>query len=52
MEEHEKMVDIPKKTESLQEEVLRLRMENEYLKKLQALVQKRISRENGKEQKS
>ena len=51
MEEHEKMVDIPKKTESLQEEVLRLRMENEYLKKLQALVQKRIYQENGKEQK-
>jgi len=52
MKEYEKKADIPKKTESLEEEVLRLRMENEYLKKLQALVQKRISRENGKEQKS
>ena len=49
---YEKKADIPKKTESLEEEVLRLRMENEYLKKLQALVQKRIFQENGKEQKS
>ena len=31
------------------EEVQRLRMENEYLKKLNALVQERIARENGKE---
>lgn len=30
-------------------EVQRLRMENEYLKKLQALVQERITRENGNE---
>lgn len=30
-------------------EVQRLRMENEYLKKLNALVQERIARENGKE---
>ena len=36
--------------ESLEEEVVRLRMENEYLKKLQALVQKRRDQENGKEQ--
>lgn len=36
--------------ETLEEEVLRLRMENEYLKKLQALVQKRINQENGNEQ--
>lgn len=36
--------------ETLEEEVIRLRMENEYLKKLQALVQKRIDQENGNEQ--
>ena len=30
-------------------EVQRLRMENEYLKKLNALVQERIARENGNE---
>ena len=35
--------------EDLIAEVQRLRMENEYLKKLQALVQERIARENGKE---
>ena len=35
--------------EDLIAEVQRIRMENEYLKKLQALVQKRIDRENGKE---
>lgn len=35
--------------EDLIAEVQRLRMENEYLKKLQALVQKRIAQENGKE---
>lgn len=35
--------------EDLIAEVQRLRMENEYLKKLQALVQKRIARENGNE---
>ncbi|MCR5801102.1 MAG: helix-turn-helix domain-containing protein [Lachnospiraceae bacterium] len=35
--------------EDLIAEVQRLRMENEYLKKLRALVQKRIDRENGKE---
>ncbi len=35
--------------EDLIAEVQRLRMENEYLKKLNALVQKRIDRENGKE---
>ena len=36
--------------ENLIAEVQRLRMENEYLKKLQALVQERISREDGKKQ--
>ena len=35
--------------EDLIAEVQRLRMENEYLKKLNALVQERISQENGKE---
>lgn len=35
--------------EDLIAENQRLRMENEYLKKLQALVQERIARENGKE---
>ena len=35
--------------EDLIAEVQRLRMENEYLKKLNALVQERIARENGKE---
>ena len=35
--------------EDLIAEVQRLRMENEYLKKLNALVQQRIARENGKE---
>ena len=35
--------------EDLIAEVQRLRMENEYLKKLRALVQERINRENGKE---
>jgi len=35
--------------EDLITEVQRLRMENEYLKKLNALVQERIARENGKE---
>lgn len=35
--------------EDLIAEVQRLRMENEYLKKLNALVQVRIARENGKE---
>ena len=45
----------PKKMKNIQQEedliaeVQRLRMENEYLKKLQALVQERIARENGKE---
>ena len=34
--------------EDLIVEVQRLRMENDYLKKLQALVQERIARENGK----
>ncbi|EHO51355.1 hypothetical protein HMPREF9099_01973 [Lachnospiraceae bacterium oral taxon 082 str. F0431] len=34
--------------ESLIKEVQRLRMENEYLKKLNALVQERIKRESGK----
>ena len=34
--------------EDLLEEVQRLRMENEYLKKLNALVQERIKRENKK----
>lgn len=41
---------LDKKTEEdLIAEVQRLRMENEYLKKLQALVQERIALENGKE---
>ena len=35
--------------EDLLAEVQRLRMENEYLKKLNALVQERIARENGNE---
>ncbi len=35
--------------EDLIAEVQRLRMENDYLKKLQALVQERIALENGKE---
>ena len=35
--------------EDLIAEVQRLRMENEYLKKLRALVQERVDRENGKE---
>ena len=35
--------------EDLIAEIQRLRMENEYLKKLRALVQERINRENGKE---
>ena len=35
--------------EDLIEEIQRLRMENEYLKKLNALVQERIKRENKKE---
>ena len=38
--------------EDLIAEVQRLRMENEYLKKLHALVQKRIARENGNGSKS
>ena len=37
--------------EDLIAENQRLRMENEYLKKLNALVQERIERENGKKQK-
>ena len=40
---------LPKQTEEdLISEVQRLRMENEYLKKLQALVQERIDQESGK----
>ena len=39
----------PKDEEELIKEVQRLRMENEYLKKLNALVQERIKRESGKE---
>lgn len=39
----------PKVEEDLIKEVQRLRMENEYLKKLNALVQERIKRESGKE---
>ena len=38
----------PETEEDLIAEVQRLRMENEYLKKLQALVQERIDRESGK----
>ena len=34
--------------EDLKEEIERLRMENAYLKKLHALVQERVQRENGK----
>ena len=41
----------PQVEEDLIAEVQRLRMENEYLKKLQALVQERIARENGKKPK-
>lgn len=39
----------PEVEEDLIQEVQRLRMENEYLKKLNALVQERIKRESGKE---
>ena len=43
----------PKLDKNVEEDLIaenqRLRMENEYLKKLQALVQERIDRENGKE---
>ena len=39
----------PEVEEDLIKEVQRLRMENEYLKKLDALVQERIKRESGKE---
>ena len=43
---------LPKEVEEdLLAEVQRLRAENEYLKKLNALVQERIERENGKKQK-
>lgn len=46
-----KKVKLSKETEEdLIAEVQRLRMENAYLKKLNALVQERISRENGKKQ--
>ena len=42
----------PKLDKTVEEDLIaenqRLRMENEYLKKLQALVQERIDRENGK----
>ena len=38
----------PKVEEDLIAEIQRLRMENAYLKKLQALVQERVQRENGK----
>lgn len=42
-------VELSKETEEdLIEEIQRLRMENAYLKKLNALVQERIARENGK----
>jgi len=34
--------------ENLREEIERLRMENAYLKKLNALIQERVQRENGK----
>lgn len=44
---------LPEQTEKdLIAEIQQLRMENEYLKKLNALVQERIDRENGKEPKS
>ena len=42
----------PKLDKTVEEDLIaenqRLRMENEYLKKLQALVRERIDRENGK----
>ena len=45
----------PKLDKKVEEDLIaenqRLRMENEYLKKLSALVQERIERENGKKQK-
>ena len=45
----------PKLDKKVEEDLIaenqRLRMENEYLKKLNALVQERIERENGKKQK-
>lgn len=46
-----KKVKINKETEEdLITEIQRLRMENAYLKKLNALVQERLARENGKKQ--
>ena len=49
MKKKETKKKLPKQTEEdLIAENQRLRMENEYLKKLQALVQERIDRENGK----
>lgn len=46
---HKKPKELDKQTEEdLIAEVQRLRMENDYLKKLNALVQKRIARESGK----
>lgn len=39
----------PEVEEDLIKEIQRLRMENEYLNKLNALVQERIKRESGKE---
>lgn len=49
--EKPKKVKLNKETEEdLIAEVQRLRMENAYLKKLNALVQERIARENGKKQ--
>ena len=48
--DNQKRKKINKETEQdLIAEVQRLRMENDYLKKLQALVQERIARENGNE---
>lgn len=53
MEKKKKMLQKKELSEETKEdliaEVQRLRMENEYLKKLRALVQERIDRENGKE---
>ena len=49
MKKKETKKKLPKQTEEdLIAENQRLRMENEYLKKLQALVQERIDQENGK----
>ena len=46
--EKDEILSIFHENKNLLKEVQRLRMENEYLKKLNALVQERIKRENKK----